>query len=207
MLIQLLRPPYLLSGLLQPFVVKSLLIQLFASKTAWRIMADLESIQQKIISFRNKRDWAQFRDPLPRYIFLAFVATMLLMSAWLTSCSIPISYRDAVTYKNLTDLKAESMMLVETFDTKPFAGNEAAIENVTLEFRKALEYEKGKGKANNDTIEQLNKIQGLLNDDIKDYRENGNATLGRKYFQEAARVLGQAFDKAIETENLKNKDK
>jgi hypothetical protein len=132
---------------------------------------------------------------------------MLLMSAWLTSCSIPISYRDAVTYKNLTDLKAEAMTLVETFDTRPAAQNEAAIENVTLEFRKALEYEKGKGKSNNDTIEQLNRIQGLLNDDIKDYRENGNAPLGPKYFQEAARVLGQAFDKAIETENLKNRDK
>ncbi len=46
-----------------------------------------------------------------------------------------------------------------------------------------------------------------MNDDIKDYRENGNATLGPKYFQEAARVLGQAFDIAIATENVKNKDK
>ena len=26
-------------------------------------MADLESIQQKIIAFRNERDWAQFHDP------------------------------------------------------------------------------------------------------------------------------------------------
>ena len=26
-------------------------------------MPDLESIQQKIISFRNERDWAQFHDP------------------------------------------------------------------------------------------------------------------------------------------------
>ena len=26
-------------------------------------MADLESIQEKIISFRNERDWAQFHDP------------------------------------------------------------------------------------------------------------------------------------------------
>jgi hypothetical protein len=169
-------------------------------------MADLETIQKKIITFRNERDWAQFHDPLPRHIF-ALVIIMLLTSALPTSCAIPISYRDAVTYKNLTDLKAEAMSLVETFDTKPVAANEAAIENVTLEFRKALEYEKGKGKSNNDTIEQLNKIQGLLNDDIKDYRENGNATLGPKYFQEAAIVLGQAFDIAIATENLKNKHK
>jgi dCTP diphosphatase len=26
-------------------------------------MADLDSIQQKIIAFRNERDWAQFHDP------------------------------------------------------------------------------------------------------------------------------------------------
>ncbi|MCK9418271.1 MAG: nucleotide pyrophosphohydrolase [Nitrospirae bacterium] len=26
-------------------------------------MADLESIQKKIIAFRNERDWAQFHDP------------------------------------------------------------------------------------------------------------------------------------------------
>ena len=26
-------------------------------------MADLESIQQKILSFRNEHDWAQFHDP------------------------------------------------------------------------------------------------------------------------------------------------
>ena len=36
---------------------------------------------------------------------------------------------------------------------------------------------------------------------------HGPGTLGPKYFQEAARVLGQAFDIAIATENLKNKDK
>jgi hypothetical protein len=154
-------------------------------------MADLEPIR------KNSR--------LKQVLVLA--VAMLLMSMWLSSCSIPLSYRDAVTYKNLTDLKAEAMTLVESFDTKPVSQNETAIANVTLEFRKAMEYEKGKGKSNNDTLKQLDDIWKLLNDDIKDYRENGNATLGPKYFREAARVLGQAFDKAIETENLKNKDK
>lgn len=171
-----------------------------------RGMADLESIQQKILAFRNARDWAQFHDPLPRYIF-ALVAAMLLTSAWLTGCSIPITYHDATTYKNLTDLKAEAMTLVETFDTKPVVQNEAPIENITLEFRKAYEYEKGKGKSNNDTMKQLDEIWKLLNGDMADYRENGNATLGPKYFREAAVVLGQAFDIAIATGNLKNKDK
>jgi len=169
-------------------------------------MADLKSIQQKIISFRNGRHWAQFHDPLPRYLFI-LVASMLITSICLTSCAIPIIYHDAATYKNLTDLKAEAVILVETFDTKPFSANEAAVADITLKFRKAYEYEKGKGIANNDTLKQFDEIWKLLNGDITDYRENGNATLGPKYFQEAARVLGQAFDIAIATENLKNKDK
>ena len=168
-------------------------------------MADLESIQKKIIVFKTERKWAQGQNPLPRYFFSLVV--MLLTSICLTSCAIPISYRDAITYKNLTDLKAEAMTLVETFDTRPVAQNEANIENITLEFRKAREYEIGKGKANNDTIKQLDEIWKLLNEDIADYRENGNGILGPKYFREAAVVLGQAFDIAISTENLKNRDK
>ena len=138
---------------------------------------------------------------------IVLVACMLVTSAWLTSCAIPISYHDAATYKNLTDLKAEAVMLVETFDTKPFAGNETAIADITLKFRKAYEYEKGKGIANNDTLKQFDEIQKLLNADIAECRENGNAALGPKYFREAAVVLGQAFDIAIATENMKNKDK
>ena len=141
-----------------------------------------------------------------KYVFL-LVACMLLTSTWLTSCAIPITYHDAATYKNLTDLKAEAVMLVETFDTKPFSANEAAIADITLKFRKAYEYEKGKGIANNDTLKQFDEVWKLLNADITDYRENGNATLGPKYFSEAAVVLGQAFDIVIATENLKNKDK
>jgi len=135
------------------------------------------------------------------------VVCMLLTGAWLTGCAIPITYHDAATYKNLTDLKAETVMLVETFDTKPFAANEAAIADITLKFRKAYEYEKGKGKPNSDTMRQFDELWKLLNADITDYRENGNSTLGPKYFREAAVVFGQAFDIAIATENLKNRDK
>jgi hypothetical protein len=49
------------------------------------------------------------------------IAYLLFASALLTSCAIPITYHDATTYKNLADLKAEVIMLVETFDAKPFA--------------------------------------------------------------------------------------
>ena len=55
---------------------------------------------------------------------------------------------------------------------------------------------------------QLEKIKGMFESDIDDYRsKDAKATLGRKFFREAAIALGQAFDIAISTENLKNKDK
>ena len=38
--------------------------------------------------------------------------------------AIPITYRDVATYKNLTNLKAEAVTLVEAFDAKPVAQNE-----------------------------------------------------------------------------------
>jgi hypothetical protein len=52
-----------------------------------------------------------------RYAFV-LVACMLLTNAWLTSCSIPITYHDAATYKNLTDLKAEAEMAIATENLK-----------------------------------------------------------------------------------------
>jgi len=127
---------------------------------------------------------------------------------FLTACSgIPISYYDATTYQQLTSLKAETTTLVESFDKKPYSENESKIEATTLNLKKAYEYEKGKGEPNSDTAKQFDKILGLYNDDVAEYKEDGPGKLGPKYFSEAAVVLGQAFDIAIATENLKNKDK
>jgi hypothetical protein len=85
--------------------------------------------------------------------------------------------------------------------------NQSKIEDVTMLLRKAYEYEKGKGEPNSDTTKQFEKIISLFEDDIKEYRGNMPGELGEKYFNQAAIVLGQAFDIAISTENLKNKDK
>lgn len=135
------------------------------------------------------------------------IGTILLLLTLLGCSGIPISYYDVTTYTQLTALKAETTLLVESFDTKSVNDNQGAIDKITLNLRKAYEYELGKGKPNSDTIKQLEKIQGLFDDDVKDYKENGPLVLGEKYFREASIVLGQAFDIAIATENLKNKDK
>ena len=123
------------------------------------------------------------------------------------ACAVPISFYDATTYKNLTDLKVETTILVASFDTKAVAENEGKISDVAMKLQKAYEYEKGKGNANSGTMLQLEKIKGMFESDIDDYRKDPNRTLGPKFFREAAITLGQAFDIAISTENLKNKDK
>lgn len=150
--------------------------------------------------------WAQPNSRQHRYTRLLITHLLILLT--LTACSgIAITYYDATTYTQLTSLKAETTTLVESFDTKIFSENQAKIEATTLALKKAYEYEKGKGHPNSDTTKQFDKITGLFMEDVKDYKENGPGALGPKYFQEAAIVLGQAFDIAISTESLKNKDK
>lgn len=152
----------------------------------------------------TKISLGKINELYPVSVFLSILALLLALS----SCAgIPISYYDTTTYTHLTGLKAETTILVESFDTKQASENEQKIEEVTLSLRKAYEYERGKGKPNSDTTKQFNKIIELFNEDITEYRENGPKSLGDKYFREAAVVLGQAFDIAIATENEKNKDK
>lgn len=143
----------------------------------------------------------------PRKIATLYVASLFFLVNLIACAGIPISYYDATTYTQLTSLKAETTTLVESFDTKAYTENQKKIEETTLNLKKAYEYEKGKGNPNSDTTMQFDKIYNLFMEDVKDYRESKPGELGKKYFQEAAKVLGQAFDIAISTENLKNKDK
>ncbi|HSD37576.1 MAG TPA: hypothetical protein VLC92_08700 [Rhodocyclaceae bacterium] len=137
-----------------------------------------------------------------RGFLLAWLGTLIL-----TACvAVPISYYDAGTYAHLTDLKAETAVLVESFDSRPVKANEQRIDDVTLSLRKAYEYEHGKGANNSDTTAQFSKVIGLFKEDVITYRENGPGGLGPKYFREAAVVLEQAFDVMIATEAAKNKN-
>jgi hypothetical protein len=76
-----------------------------------------------------------------------------------------------------------------------------------MKFQKAYEYE-GQGQRKQRHHDATSKIKGMFESDIGDYRsKDPKGTLGPKFFREAAILLGQAFDIAISTENLKNKDK
>lgn len=140
-------------------------------------------------------------------LFKVLIAQIFILLSLVACSGIPISYYDATTYTQLTSLKAETTTLVESFDSKSLTDNQTKIETTTLNLKKSFEYEKGKGNPNSDTTKQFSKIVGLFMDDVNDYKKNGPGKLGKKYFQEAATLLGQAFDIAISTENLKNKDK
>lgn len=125
-----------------------------------------------------------------------------------SACSgVPISYYDGTTYTQLTSLKAETATLIESFDAKAAGQSEQKIEAVTLDLRKAYEYEKGKGSPNSDTSRQFEILMKLFAQTVQEARDNKPGSLGKKYFSEAAKVMGQAFDIAIATENAKNKDK
>ena len=164
----------------------------------------LQSLSRQFASYQYRH------EPGPAIDAVLRLPSRGLIFAWLwllTACTVPITYYDATTYRNLTELKAEAMTLVETFDAVPFKRNEAGIQQLRLAFRKAHEYELGKGEPNSDTARQFGEISKLIDAVIRDYRESQPGELGAKYFAQAAVQLGQAFDIAIRTENEKNADK
>jgi len=150
--------------------------------------------------------WMSFRGIRSSNSITLLLSGILILLTLAACSGIPISYYDDATYNRLTSLKAETMLLIESFDKKPVSKNEARIEKVTLNLRKAYEYEFGKGKPNSDSSRAFRKIIELFDEDVTDYLENGPQSLGKKYFSEASVVLGQAFDIVIATENLKNRD-
>jgi hypothetical protein len=112
------------------------------------------------------------------------------------------AYYDATTYKNLTDLKAESLLLYDTFVSDPL--DEAKVASVRLKLAQAYEYEKGKGTNNTETRRQLEIIQQMFGRHVNDRLAGGKWTAAHLANQKTN--LGEAFDIAIATERLKNKN-
>ena len=122
---------------------------------------------------------------------------------FLASCMHLIVNYDPVTYKSLTDLKAETMLFFDAMGTnKPYVENAAKFEDFKLKVEKIFEYEKGK-KLNNDTIVQVTEIRKMLNDMMALYKQQDH--LSELYIKEKRSQLEKAFDIAIATENLKMK--
>jgi hypothetical protein len=134
-----------------------------------------------------------------------FIITSLLFAALcFTGCASLgfVTYYDPTTYKNLTDTKPEVLALYDTFPGDSVS--QAKIEAVRLKLSQAYEYEKGKGDKNKETYEQIKKIQDMFERHVKERLTDGK--WNETHTNNKKQNIADAFDIAIQTERLKNKN-
>lgn len=131
-----------------------------------------------------------------------FVSLFVLLSG----CALfqsGITYYDPTTYKNLTDLKPEVVMLYESFAAEVV--DTMWVRAVRLKLRQVHEYEKGKGEANIPTANQIGTIIAAFEDDV--VARLASAAWNIENIENSVENISEAFDTAISTEHLKNKNK
>lgn len=113
-----------------------------------------------------------------------------------------ISYYDPTTYKNLTDVKPEVMALYDTLaEDTVRADNIAAIR---LKLAQIYEYENGKGPRNFETATQIRIIREMFERHINDRMDKGKWS--QPHLNNQKQNMAEAFDIAIQSERLKNKN-
>ncbi|OGW13986.1 MAG: hypothetical protein A3G93_07595 [Nitrospinae bacterium RIFCSPLOWO2_12_FULL_45_22] len=140
------------------------------------------------------------RDNVPKVILL----NHLLLLWFISACAYVgfITYYDPITYKSLTDLKPEVMALYGTFTTDSVDASQIAATRLKL--AQIYEYEKGKGEKNRETYEQIKKIQAMFERHVSDRLTTGRWTT--THLNNQKQNIAEAFDIAIKTERLKNKN-
>jgi hypothetical protein len=132
--------------------------------------------------------------------------SLLLIILLLSGCAgwfgFP-AYFDPTTYKNLTDLKPQVTMLYESFTGGDLKSDK--IDNIRLKLAQVYEYEKGKGEQNRETVLQLEIIRRMFERHVKDRQGNGPWSVS--HMENQTQTISEAFDIAIQTENLKNKNR
>lgn len=149
----------------------------------------------------------------------------ILLFITIGGCVHLVSYYDSLSYKNLTDLKAEMRVFFESCKINNIATGPNALKSINdfvLTSAKAYEYEKGK-KVNDDTISQLAIIEKTVLDVKSRYEKNKvveskckaraddetpdeqSGCLSKGYCLGKWRVFESAFDIAIATEQSKLK--
>lgn len=130
------------------------------------------------------------------------MTSILLTFVFLTRCTSFVSYYDPTTYRNLTELKPAVAFLYETFISDSI--DLAKIAEIRLRLAQAYEYEKGKGAKNQETYEQIEIIQTMFERHVKDRLEHGKWST--EHMENTKTNIQEAFDIAIQTERLKNKN-
>jgi hypothetical protein len=113
-----------------------------------------------------------------------------------------LHYYDPTTYKNLTDLKPEVTALYESFIEEEI--DKKAIAAIRLKLAQVFEYEKGKGENNHETARQIELIRKMFGEHVQERLKNGKWS--EPNLQNKKENIEDAFDIAISTERLKNKN-
>jgi hypothetical protein len=134
--------------------------------------------------------------------FLRRFFPSIVLAVVLASGCTWVSYYDPTTYKNLTELKAEVSTLYESFATSKF--DSEAVQHLQLKLRQVYEYEKGKGEKNGETAKQVTIIRTMVDRHTQDRISAGPWSAA--HLANTKENIEEAFDIAIRTERLKNKN-
>ena len=130
------------------------------------------------------------------------IAAFVFLVTPLIGCGGPqLARYDATTYQNLTFEKPEVLAVYDTFKSDPI--NESQINAINLKLSQIHEYEAGKGSGNVDMTSQVESIQNMFKKHVTERRRDGvwNDTNLANHKD----AISEAFDKAIKTEQAKNK--
>jgi hypothetical protein len=130
-----------------------------------------------------------------------FLCLLIYLSACAQWFGFP-AYYDSTTYKQLTDLKPRVLMLYDKFSGE--IKDQSKIEQIRLKFAQIYEYEKGKGLKNVETYSQIDLIRNMFEGQVRDRMQNGIWSEAHLHNQKVN--ISEAFDIAIQTEKLKNKN-
>lgn len=141
---------------------------------------------------------------MKRSIHLTFVLSALI-SISLIGCksfNSDLSNYDPVTYKNLTDLKPETIELFESFSDSSI--DPKTISLIRLKIAQIYEYEKGKGLKNQETLKQIEKIRDMFQRHVQNRSDHG--PWSKEFKANKEENMSEAFDIAIKSETLKNRE-
>ena len=146
---------------------------------------------------------SQMHKPHQRFVFLLIIYLLSCSAPLLLGCSgLLLHYYDPTTYKNLTDLKPKVSALYDSFTEVNI--DRKAIGGIRLELAQVYEYVKGKGESNQETTNQITIIRDMFERHVQDRLKNGKwSEIDLENMKEN---IEEAFDIAISTERLKNKN-
>lgn len=130
----------------------------------------------------------------------------VVLSFLLAGCAT-ITVYDPTSYKNATDLKAESLLLVQQ-STDSSDKHVPEINKVRIELQQNFEYEKGKGKLNSLTVQQWQLLadpEGKLLAGLLKKWEAQNKGFSPAFVEGVSKNISDAFDDIIRLEQYKVK--